>query len=194
MKWFDHHNPNHATTKRTKPRFETTPPEYTDAQKQLQAVIAKAVTPYNVAELIRETPACVRWLRDRMMAGSDSPENGSKSAAPMRLSYMCAADREVLAIAYWCKLYGIKPSCRDGLWVRRGLIYGVTDSESPALEDMVGELAARMDTTPYSAVADDSVFGVWTIRRQHYRNWPELSAYFASTRPEVESLELETLF
>lgn len=124
-----------------------------------------------------------------MKSGPERGENGSKSAPPMRLSYMQAADREVEALCYWARSFNLITRS-EGLWVQGNVVRGVCGDDLRIVDSIAAHLAEKLRIIRYEAVANDSRYGVWTVRRQHFGNWPELAAFMA-TVPEETSLPVE---
>lgn len=177
MRKIDNHNPNTGPPKPRKPTQHTPLPP---ALEQLETLARRSVQPHNLPQLVLDTTDSVRWLRGRMESGPEQPENGQQSCPPLKLSYMQAADRETACIAYWAHHFGIRPNTFDGLWVNRGVISGVIGDSFGGLWDLCRQLADKLAYITYDAVANDPVWGVWSVREQHFRNWPELAGYFAT--------------
>lgn len=184
MKHYTNHHPN---TGQPAPRAQSPQIESfidPDTWERLAVAASETVDEYDLPTLIADTPEVIAWLRDRMVLRPDTNENGGKSAAPFRLSMMAAADREAVTLAYWCEAFGIVPSTSGGLWVESGRIAGVCGDDLSAITELADRLALLMTRVPAERVGSDPVFGVWTVRRQHFVQWPELAGHFKSAEVE----------
>ncbi len=193
MKKYDWHNPNQAVATKTRTAPETVEQSLApEVAAKLVEKAKQAVERPNVAELIAEVPDVVRWLRSQMVSTPKPSEDGGStggapgSKPPFRMAFMAAADREVAALAWWCDLVGIKPSYHQGFWVENGQIKGVSGDDLKGVEELAGRLAMKVGSSSLDQVslASDETYGFWTIRSQHYANWPELAGYLATEFPE----------
>ena len=193
MRAYDNNSPN-LPPRRTRPTTwePSPPPPEPEINEKLRQIVLQAVTPHDVATLVADTPDVVRWLRDRMKSGPEKGENGQQSAPPMKLSYMQAADREVEVLCYWAQSFGLLHRS-DGLWVRDNVVRGVCGDDIRLVDEIALKLASKLTHIRYAAVAEDSRYGVWTVRKQHYANWPELAAFMA-TDGETSMCEPDVLF
>ena len=195
MRYYDNHAPN-SFTRAVRKQPPVALGDHPSA-RLLNIAKGKAES-YNLASLILDTPDVVRWLRGRMRSGLDANDGGGKSRAPYKMSFMAAADREAEALAYWCEQLCAPIGSSDGLYVRNGMCYGVVGNESiAAVENLSNRLCMSLtllhrllDTTSIPdavslIVATDPRYGVWTVRRQNYAQWPELAAHFIGA-PEPE--------
>ena len=194
MRTYDNNSPN-LPPRRTRPATwePSPPPPEPEVNEKLRQIATQAVTPHNIATLVADTPDVVRWLRDRMKSGPEKGENGQQSAPPMKLSYMQAADREVEALCYWALSFNLITRT-EGLWVQGNVVRGVCGDDLRIVDAISSQLSEKLRIIRYDAVANDSRYGVWTVRRQHYANWPELAAFMATDVGETSMSDVDVLF
>lgn len=181
MRSYNNHTPNQPCTTRRQDVAE--PATSAPIIERLANIVREgAATAYNLVDLIAETPEVIHWLRTKMLSGMDTNGNGGKSRAPFKLSLMFAADQEARTLAYWADLYGIRPSLSDGLWIESGTIMGVCGDDLAVVDELACRLAEKIANGAAFSVemATDPEYGFWHVRQQHFRNWPELAAHFAS--------------
>lgn len=172
-----------------------------DVRERLERVARVEAQCPDVGELVAQVPDVVGWLRDRMVGRPQLGEGGrpsgkAQSKPPFRIAFMAAADREVAALGYWCDQMNIHTSCHMWRWPD-GRVRGVVGDDLSGVFDLVNQFTQVLtsgfvegtDRVARPMVPDnvlsDPKFGLWTVRSQHYRLWPELAAFLQTAETEV---------
>lgn len=171
-----------------------------DVRERLERVARVEAQCPDVGELVAQVPDVVGWLRDRMVGRPQLGEGGrpsgkAQSKPPFRIAFMAAADREVAALAHWCSAVGVETTCHMWRWPD-GRVRGVAPNDLSGVFDLVDKFTRYLasDGVP-EGVLSDPKFGLWTVRSQHYRLWPELAAFLQTAETEVAAeVEEEVLF
>lgn len=159
----------------------------------------------DAVELVNQIPDVVRWLRAHMvgrpmLGDGGRPAGKAQSRPPFRIAYMSAADREVAALGYWCDRVGVHTSHHLWRWPD-GRVRGVVGDDLSGVFDLVDQFTQVLlhgfveDTDRVARpvvpkdVLSDPLWGLWTVRSQHFNVWPELAAFLHTAEQEVEEAD-----
>lgn len=152
--------------------------------------------------LVRQVPDTVAWLRGEMTSrhgSSDTPPSHGRAGpkAPFRVAYMAAADREFEVLAYWANHYNLTPTYP--VWVVNGKVKGVAQGDLRAVQELSDKLCnVLLRASPADGLLSDPRWGLWTVRKNHYGQYPQLAAIFdtstfAEENPQVASEQMELM-
>lgn len=145
--------------------------------------------------MLHDTVDSVEWLRSQMTAtikpGEDEDQvstgHAFGSKPPFRVAYMDAADREAAVLGRWMDSQAL--TIAYPVYRVQGVVTGLLGGDTRVVRYMADKLSAWLTCMdPYSVRALEDE--LWSVRSQHFANWPQLAAFLtpvpAGSVPPVE--------